>query len=216
MCSHCCAKASATASIWSARSGTPTGWSPARARCIRCSGVCAARGSYRALAGVSVGTAPPLLPHHADGDAALRAFASQWERFRDSVDTLIRPGGNRMSPGALHPLAEDYLRAVAAGRTSAAAGATETSCRPRSRDTWPRLSRPAHPTTRHSKCSSASVHPARSSKPSSLPAGPGRSAQLARGAAVILLPLGGFASAWGGWSGWSCCGARGCGRLATS
>jgi len=28
----------------------------------------------------------------ADGDAALRAFASQWERFRDSVDTLIDQG----------------------------------------------------------------------------------------------------------------------------
>ncbi len=27
-----------------------------------------------------------------DGDAALRAFASQWERFRDSVDTLIDQG----------------------------------------------------------------------------------------------------------------------------
>lgn len=29
-----------------------------------------------------------------DGDAALRAFASQWERFRDSVDTLIDQGAN--------------------------------------------------------------------------------------------------------------------------
>ncbi len=27
-----------------------------------------------------------------DGDAALRAFASQWTRFRDSVDTLIELG----------------------------------------------------------------------------------------------------------------------------
>ena len=27
-----------------------------------------------------------------DGDAALRAFASQWARFRDSVDTLIELG----------------------------------------------------------------------------------------------------------------------------
>ena len=27
-----------------------------------------------------------------DGDAALRAFASQWERFRDSVDCLMELG----------------------------------------------------------------------------------------------------------------------------
>ena len=27
-----------------------------------------------------------------DGDAALQAFANQWERFRDSVDTLINQG----------------------------------------------------------------------------------------------------------------------------
>ena len=27
-----------------------------------------------------------------DGDVALQAFASQWERFRDSVDTLIDQG----------------------------------------------------------------------------------------------------------------------------
>jgi PadR family transcriptional regulator PadR len=27
-----------------------------------------------------------------DGDAALQAFASQWARFRDSVDTLIELG----------------------------------------------------------------------------------------------------------------------------
>jgi PadR family transcriptional regulator, regulatory protein PadR len=27
-----------------------------------------------------------------DGDAALQAFASQWARFRDSVDTLIESG----------------------------------------------------------------------------------------------------------------------------
>ena len=29
-----------------------------------------------------------------DGDAALRAFASQWARFRDSVDTLIEVGAS--------------------------------------------------------------------------------------------------------------------------
>src|SRR6202012_6262745 len=28
-----------------------------------------------------------------DGDAALRAFASQWARFRESVDALIELGG---------------------------------------------------------------------------------------------------------------------------
>ncbi len=30
-----------------------------------------------------------------DGDAALEAFATQWARFRDSVDTLIESGATR-------------------------------------------------------------------------------------------------------------------------
>jgi len=45
-----------------------------------------------------------------DGDAAVRAIASQRARFRDSVDTVIQSGSNGMTPGTLHLLAEDYLR----------------------------------------------------------------------------------------------------------
>ena len=68
------------------------------------------------------------------------------------------------------------------------------SCWRTSRDTWPTRSHRAHLTTTRSKCSSASVHPATSSKRSSLRAGLTDRRSWREWAAVILLPLfGGFA-----------------------
>ena len=48
-----------------------------------------------------------------EGRSALKAFITQWERFRTTVDGLLDPGGTRWLQG--DALCEDYLQAPHGG-----------------------------------------------------------------------------------------------------